>query len=154
MNAYQITNTTSAADLGVYTGNTETEALDACARDAGCADYASASAEFGGGLIATLVTADNAAELMAGVEPDQDWASETSIYRLHDGARVAVSGATVTVIPALTEEEVATARRAALEWGYWADHIDADAAYTREQWDAMTRWERMAIAARGIVIGR
>jgi hypothetical protein len=40
MSRYQIENTVSGVILGIYEGATETEALDACARDAGYADYA------------------------------------------------------------------------------------------------------------------
>lgn len=40
MNKYLITNTISGLRLGVYDGDTETEALDAMARDAGYSDYA------------------------------------------------------------------------------------------------------------------
>lgn len=40
MSKYLITNTISGVELGVYEGNTESEALDAMARDAGYSDYA------------------------------------------------------------------------------------------------------------------
>ena len=40
MGKYQITNTISGVELGVYEGATEAEALDAMARDAGYSDYA------------------------------------------------------------------------------------------------------------------
>ena len=40
MTKYLITNAKSGAELGVYEGATEAEALDAMARDAGYADYA------------------------------------------------------------------------------------------------------------------
>lgn len=40
MSKYLITNTHSGAELGVYEGNTEAEALDAMARDAGYSSYA------------------------------------------------------------------------------------------------------------------
>lgn len=39
---YQITNTLSGTDLGIYEADTEAAALDAMARDAGYADYAAA----------------------------------------------------------------------------------------------------------------
>ena len=40
MSKYLITNSRSGMDLGVYKGDTEEEALDAMARDAGYSDYA------------------------------------------------------------------------------------------------------------------
>lgn len=40
MSKYLITNTRSGVALGVYEGNSEAEALDAMARDAGYSDYA------------------------------------------------------------------------------------------------------------------
>ncbi|MFG1302703.1 hypothetical protein V5F34_00995 [Xanthobacter autotrophicus] len=39
---FQITNTRSGMDLGVYEGATEADALNAMARDAGYKDYAAA----------------------------------------------------------------------------------------------------------------
>jgi hypothetical protein len=39
MNKYQITNTISGVDLGIYEGNDCAEALDAMAQEAGYADY-------------------------------------------------------------------------------------------------------------------
>ncbi len=47
---YQITQTASGADLGIYEGATEADALDALARDAGYDSYAAiAAAGIGGG---------------------------------------------------------------------------------------------------------
>jgi len=40
MSKYEIENTISGVVFGVYEGNSENEALDAMARDAGYADYA------------------------------------------------------------------------------------------------------------------
>lgn len=39
MSKYLITNTHSGVEIGLYEGNTEAEALDAMARDAGYSDY-------------------------------------------------------------------------------------------------------------------
>lgn len=42
MSKFSIENSVSGASLGVYEGDTEAEALDAMARDAGYVDYAAA----------------------------------------------------------------------------------------------------------------
>lgn len=57
MATYSICNQTSGADLGEFEGDTEQEALDAFARNAGYNDHADACAQVGGGedLIVKLV---------------------------------------------------------------------------------------------------
>jgi hypothetical protein len=46
MNRYQIENTASGVVFGIYEGETEREALDALARDAGYKDHAEVEVQF------------------------------------------------------------------------------------------------------------
>ncbi len=58
MTRYQIENTASGIILGVYEANSENEALDAMARDAGYEDYTAANAVYAtkhGEIVVTTV---------------------------------------------------------------------------------------------------
>jgi hypothetical protein len=56
MKTYSIGNKVSGAHLGTYDGETEKEALDAMARDAGYRDYVHASQETGTNADELVVT--------------------------------------------------------------------------------------------------
>jgi hypothetical protein len=92
MNAYQIHNSTSGQYLGTYLGESESDALDAMARDAGYADHAAAVEASGDDDDLTVTEIETEAYYVDGSDDDTFYVSCTGrVWLLGDDGGYAAS---------------------------------------------------------------